>query len=492
MKSKEELFEEIEKLKEVNLVDFAVNTAGFQIDEERTKKENRNGSSPKYVFVQNEAGDKLLISRIYDNGRQQYVYKNLFNDFDKGNIFSFIKNRSENFSIPTAKKKIYNFEKNMETGYYKKTGWEIRLEGDDLKTNTEGSLRAMQRKYQVLPDFNDRTYLRSRGLSDEILSSHLCTNRIKNEIIYHPKMHPDTKPIVKYVNTVFPIYSSDGEKTFLCGYVRKNIGMKMTAEDSKQSIGVWASDYRRNEKITHLVLAENPIDALSYCQMHIDYKKDNPFLTASNGELTKSQRELYQEIVSRLRPDTIVLANDNNCKGQLFNAKVLSTLSFNQSDYDKDFYEKNKLIINADIHVGYKDKYNGELIWKFEHDKNYENISKDKFIEEHIPQFQKVVKYYEQANEELFLVNDEKYPFTLEKKYTDFHSEVKVSFHNLKVNWVEINKSIIDLKFNSSEKIKLEISKNIDFNDDLREKEGIIKFSNQQTESEVKNSQIKM
>ena len=105
MKSKEELFEEIEKLKEVNLVDYVCCTAGFQIDEERTKKENRSVVSPKYIFVQNEAGDKLLISRLNESGRQQYVYKNLYNDFDKGNIFSFIKYRSENFSIPTAKKK---------------------------------------------------------------------------------------------------------------------------------------------------------------------------------------------------------------------------------------------------------------------------------------------------------------------------------------------------------------------------------------------------
>jgi hypothetical protein len=61
------------------------------------------------------------------------------------------------------------------------------------------------------------------------------------------------------------------------------------------------------------------------------------------------------------------------------------------------------------------------------------------------------------------------------------------------VNWIEINKSILSLKFNGSEKMKLEISKNIDFNDDLREKEGIIQFSKQQEpEPEVKNSQIKM
>ena len=475
MKSKEELFEEIEKLKEVNLVDYICCTAGFRIDEERTNKENRSASSPKYVFVENEAGDKLLISRIYDSGRQQYVYKNLFNDFDKGNIFSFIKNRTENFSIPTAKKKIYNFEKNMKSGYYRTTGVDIHLEGDDLKNNTEGSLRELQRKYQVLPDFTNWEYLQSRGLSDEILSSHLCKNRIKNEYFYYPKLHSSIKPIAKYVNTVFPIYSFDGSTSFLCGYVRKNIGLKVTAADSKQSIGVWASDFKTNEKVTELVLTENPIDALSYCQLYLDFKTRNPYLTASNGELTKSQIELYQALISRLRPETIILANDNNCKGQLFNAKILSALSLHEDDYDKEYYQKNKLMMDAEINVGYKDKQNGELVWRFSYDKKHESMEKDKFIEDHIWQYKRVIHYYEKANEGLFLVNDEKYPFTIERKYNDYHSEIKLSFHNSQVNWIEINKSILALKFNNSEKIKLEIPKNVDFNDDLKEKQGILK-----------------
>jgi hypothetical protein len=491
MKSKEELFEEIEKLKEVNLVDYICCTAGFRIDEERTKKENRSAASPKYVFVENDAGDKLLISRIYDSGRQHYIYKNLFNDFDKGNIFSFIKNRTENFSIPTAKKKIYNFEKNMKSGYYRTTGVDIHLEGDDLKNNTEGSLRELQRKYQVLPDFTNWEYLRSRGLSDEILGSHLCKNRIKNEYFYYPKLHSSVKPIAKYVNTVFPIYSFDGSTSFLCGYVRKNVGLKLTAADSKQSIGVWASDFKQHEKITELVLTENPIDALSYCQLYLDFKTQNPYLTASNGELTKSQIALYQALVSRLRPETIVLANDNNCKGQLFNAKILSALRLPEEDYDKEVYKKNKLIIDAEIHVGYKDKHNGELIWKFDHEKRDENLPKNKFILEHIPQFQKVVQYYENANKDLFLVNDEKYPFTMEKKFNEFNSEIKISFHNSKVNWLEINKSIMALKFNGSKKIKLEIPKNVDFNEDLKEKLGIESFETQEEqEAEENNSQF--
>lgn len=488
MKSKQELYEEIEKLKEVNLVDFVCNTANFRLDEERMRKENRNMDNPKYVFVENDSGDKLLISRIVNEGRQQFVYKNLYNDLDKGNILSFLKNRSENYSIPTAKKKIQNFLTNIEKGYYKSAGYNIELKGDDVKTNTESSLLQVQRKYQGLPDFTHREYLRSRGLSEEILTSHLCDNRIKNEYIYHPKL-TSRKPDIKYINTVFPIYGSDGNKTFLCGFVRKNEGLKLTAADSKQSIGVWASDYRRDEKVTHLVLAENPIDALSYCQMNIDYKKDNPLLTASNGELTKTQIELYQEMVSRLRPETIVLANDNNCKGQLFNAKVLAHINLPENQLDREYYDKNKLIVNAEIHAGYKDRHTGEIIWKFGHDK----MPKEKFLLEHIPQFQRIVHYYEQANKDLFLVNDEKYPFTIEKKYHDNQSEIKISFHNLKVNWVEVNKSIVALKFDFSEHIKLELSKNSDFNEDLKEKEGIESVSKQHEVSEEKsNCQVKL
>ena len=104
-----------------------------------------------------------------------------------------------------------------------------------------------------------------------------------------------------------------------------------------------------------------------------------------------------------------------------------------------------------------------------------------------------MVKYFENVNKELFLINDEKYPFTIEKKYNDFHSEIRVSFHNLKVNWIEINKSILDLKFNCSERIKLEIPKNVDFNDDLKEKEGI-GIINGKVEKEIEgnNFQVKM
>lgn len=480
MKTLEEFQEEIEKLKEINLVDFICCTTDFKIDKKITEKENFSLANPKYIFVENDSGDKLLISRVSSLGRQQYLYRNIFNELDKGNIISFIKYRTKNFSIPIAKKKIYNFQRNIEKGYYKATGVSIELKGEEAKESCEISIKEIARKYQRLPDFVNQEYLKSRGLSHEILNSHLCRDRIRNEYIYYPKISSSTKQAIKYVNTVFPIYGSDGSKTFLCGYVRKNEGLKTTAKDSIQSIGIWASDYRRRQRVTHLIISENPIDSLSFCQMKIDYHLQNPMLIASNGELTKSQLELYQEIVSRLRPEFILLANDNNCKGQLFNTKILASLSLPDSYHDKEYYEKNKLIVDAEIHAGYQNKFTGEIVWKFKHEKLFDNMTKEKYIHEHIPQFQRVAQYYEAANKELILVNDESPPFTIEKRFHELHSEIKISFHNSKANWVEINKSLLALKFDYSEQMKIEIPRLTDFNEDLKESLGIRKEENKE------------
>ena len=185
---------------------------------------------------------------------------------------------------------------------------------------------------------------------------------------------------------------------------------------------------------------------------------------------------------SRLRPDTIVLANDNNSRGQLFNAKILSSLNLDE----KNFQNVNNLLAKAEILVGYKDKFTGEICWKIGHDKNDNSISKEDFILKHIPQFQKIVQHYENANKDLFLVNDEKYPFKIEKVFQDFHSEIKISFYNSNVNWVEINKSIIELKFDNSERFKIELSKNSDWNEDLKQVQGIVKISTEEKQEGLK------
>lgn len=457
MKSKEEMYAEIESLKEVNLVDFICALYGFYPDLDKIKKENGLTPNPKYIFLQNDSGEKILVSRLHKEGRQQFVYKNLYNDLDHGNILSFIKQRSENYSVPSAKKQIYDFQKKL-NHEYQSQGYAIELSSEDLQSNTDSKLRKIQAEYQVLPAFTHQEYLIGRGLNPTLLNSYLCKNRIKNEYIYYPKISSSTKQQIKFINTVFPIYGSDREKTFLCGFVKKNTNLKMTAEDSMYSLGIWSSDYRRNEPVTKLIICENPIDALSYCQMHIDLTVDNPMLTATNGEITKTQLQLYQEIVERLKPQKILLGNDFNCRGQVFNAKLLSNLSPLDSI---------PTLENLTLDVGYKNKHTGEIIYKFSHPEGI-NDNNGKELITHLPQFVKFFNYYNTKNSELYLINDEHYPFKIEKTFKINSSELSISFHNSTANWIEINKSIIDLKFQKSEWIQLIVSNAVDWNQDLQ------------------------
>jgi hypothetical protein len=233
----------------------------------------------------------------------------------------------------------------------------------------------------------------------------------------------------------------------------------MTAEDSMYSLGIWASNYKTDKPITKLLICENPIDALSYCQLHIDLTVENPMLTATNGEITKTQIALYNEIILRLSPEKIVLGNDKNCKGQLFNAKLLAAIIENKGILKGQGY-------NLEIVIGYKNKHNAELIYKFSHNEGINNNSgKDLLM--HIPEFVKINNFFQKKNEDLFYINDEHYPFQIEKSFYDCSSEISISFHNSTANWIEINKGMIEISRFEHMVIQLEIPNAIDWNEDL-------------------------
>ncbi|MHB8402985.1 MAG: hypothetical protein ACYDCN_13340 [Bacteroidia bacterium] len=126
-KSKEAMQAELDMLCEVDLVDFLCKVYEYEIDDEKTRKENINPEKPKSVFVYKDmdpANDnyptKLLISRVNKGSSSPYLYKNILNDRDCGNIFSFIKRReTDKYSIPFCKKKINNYLKNLEKDFYK-------------------------------------------------------------------------------------------------------------------------------------------------------------------------------------------------------------------------------------------------------------------------------------------------------------------------------------------------------------------------------------
>lgn len=476
-KTEDELREEIRRLKQINLVDYLINTSGFVLNEAKTRKENANKSNPKYVFLEKEKDEysggytRLLVSRISDSdGEQIYLYKNLDNDRDKGNIFSFIKTRfPDRYSIPNAKKRIKNYLHNIEKGYYKEKFAGIQASsGEGMPTAY--NMDEIAKKYGALPYLNDFTYLESRGIKKEIAIKSFIYTRMRNEVIEFSNESKDKGREIR-VNTVFPLYTIEGE---ISGYVRKNVNFKQTAGNSLQSIGVWSSDFNRNGVLTHAIITENPIDAISYYQINLANEKDiNPVLLASNGTLTENQLKIYEKVIEQFKPQQIILANDNDAHGQYTNAKILAQIC--PPDYlrDEEYTRKNPLLVDSDIVVTKPNKFTGEITWKFYHEDWKDRFNEEEFLLEHMPAFVRVKEYYEHKNKELEMVNDENKPFKIEQDFHQHRSELKVHFFNSAANWYSITQSIIELKYDFASEITVHQAVNKDWNDDLQEKLGL-------------------
>lgn len=477
---KQQRWDELQKLKEINLVDFAVNVYKYTVDEKKTNEENRNIENARYVFLDSPDGDKFLVSRVNEEGKNIYLFKNIFNEGIKGNIFSLIKFEEDkkggdsNYSIPYCKKKISAFLYKLDKGDYKTTNLLFNNKQDLSNVVSVSSLEKVAKSYQRLPDITNRTFLHSKGISDDMIDSPCLKDRIKNETIYTEGGQGGK---ITYINTVFPIYAIKDDKQYLCSYVRQSENFKwhkMNKADSYSSIGVWASNYNNDKVLDNLILAENPRDSISYAYMKTDFHKDNNLLLASNGQITESQIAIYQKLITELEPTNIILAYDNCCAGQRFNAQILCALKLSEKYTDELFAKNNELISSADVHCGLINQHNGQIVWKFSHNENVSGMTQDEFLLEHIPQFKRVLDYYTEKNHEYVFELDEKLPFKIDKVFFQNHSEIKVSFNNSKDNWTKITESLHALKFDYSENLKIEVAKNKDWNEDLQEAKGLI------------------
>ncbi len=453
MKQLDQLKAETDRLKcEVNLIDFASHYDKFEID--KKKNSNNQVESMNCVFMRNDVDDKLVITR---NTNGHYIYFNPENDRDKGTIFDFIENRraGKNFSMSYAKKIINDFSGNIKKSYIKPTG--IKLAA---KTNDQ-ALTKVQAHFNKLPELNNTDFLESRGLSKELLFSDVCKKRIYNE------EYADKNSGAVYTNTVFPLYGFNDKKSVVLGFERRNDEFKGAFEGSLKSASIWVSSFNKAEPVNNFVVSESAVDSLSYAQIKDDWRSANNVYAATSGSAWDGHIDLYQKTINNLKPAAVVLANDNDCAGERFNCKILGRLEL--SNYvDAEYLEKNKMLVHANIEVHLADKYTGQIEWKLSHDKVPElKDDKIKFLEQHIPAFKDIQLFYETKNNELLEVNRDKQIFVLESHFHENLSSIKVKFPNNHENWKVISESIVQLKLDFSENVKIERPVSKDWNQDL-------------------------
>ncbi|QHT65367.1 toprim domain-containing protein [Rhodocytophaga rosea] len=79
-------------------------------------------------------------------------------------------------------------------------------------------------------------------------------------------------------------------------------------------------------KVNRMVLTESPIDAMSFHQLSPPKSGETRMYVSTGGQPSDKQTAYINELVGRIRPDQVVLANDNEKNGVRFNMNLMGSI----------------------------------------------------------------------------------------------------------------------------------------------------------------------
>ncbi|WP_287223256.1 toprim domain-containing protein [Prosthecochloris sp.] len=137
------------------------------------------------------------------------------------------------------------------------------------------------------------SYLEERGITAATLRDFRFRGRVRTD---------------RKGNVVFLYYDRQG----LCGFEMKNRGY--TGFSKHGAKGLWTS--RAVPSDNRLVLAESPIDALSYHQLHGDARTR---YISMGGQYREEQKEMVVSAMKHMSAgSTVLMAFDNDTQGRVF------------------------------------------------------------------------------------------------------------------------------------------------------------------------------
>lgn len=115
-------------------------------------------------------------------------------------------------------------------------------------------------------------------------------------------------------------YSENGEE--FAGYEKKNTDFKGFSKGGRA--GVWLAACMKNPRV--FVVAESPIDAMSYARLAVPYDEfDFGFMALRSGAEDVAVRHLRERVLEN-GLEEVVLATDNDAAGMAYAARVMSGL----------------------------------------------------------------------------------------------------------------------------------------------------------------------
>ncbi|XAZ82188.1 DUF6036 family nucleotidyltransferase (plasmid) [Fibrella sp. ES10-3-2-2] len=287
----------------INLVDYA-------IDKGYVKDRQRSGGNSVALYRDDAGGrDKIVV---YPNQRGGIdIYYNPNDGADKGTVVQFQHRRGTG----EWKDTIENLQRYIGQVPEQRQARPTPPPADQPTPTRE---QAVVRNFDLKPLTND-TYLRGRGLSPATLSAPEFENTAFNRAYF------DRSRGKQYINTVFPIKNEQGTVAVIV----RNDGLKMV--EGPRGDGVWISNPKvigPDGRADRLVIAENPIDAMSFHQLKPPIEGEKRLYVGTAGNLSSGAPDTVQKLIDRYQPKQIVMANDNDNGGFRNNINLIGRLRY--------------------------------------------------------------------------------------------------------------------------------------------------------------------
>lgn len=323
----------------------------------------REKSSKNSITMTNSNKDTIVVSRTY-NGH--YLYFNPNDSTDRGNIYSFCKNRGIKLKdLLSNKINIKELKHNLS-------------ESKDINNDK------ILDDFKALNSLKNENFLVSKRLIDkEILSSFLHSMKQDN---FHNVCIP-TYTIKKIRDANTKILIQSGYMTYLKSPLKKDkegIELKKPLKQicyGKKGLELLKSKDSKKADIKNIIISESAIDSLSLLELK-NLNPNETLLCSTNGTFTASHKEGLLYLKDEIKNVTFLLSFDSDEKGLRFSKEIKELLKENVEvlkpslkDFNDDLIVSKFLRLNKSFSINELEKSLNSFIQMI---REYANNNKSK------------------------------------------------------------------------------------------------------------------
>lgn len=393
-------------------------------------KKKSNVSYDAYTKGDKKSAEReVLLVKKMPNGHQMYI--NPMDTADRGTVIDLVMKRDGLNMRDTAEV------------LRKEMGSKDFTRAKEVPINRAKTEELKATYFRVKP-LNDTSLLERRGISKETYQNSVFKGTFGNRESTFKGVNGE----ITYNNLAFPLKNEKGT----VGLDLKNDGFKGSLKGSNKANAVWRSRLPKLESKPTMIITESPIDAMAHNQIK---KTPNPLYVATNGHLTQGQMHVIKKLIAEREPKKIILANDNDKAGKMFNGNLIGRLDgFKKENGNKDVdviahtIQESKTTARTDLYVRHE---NGPGVEKFERELKSNLIEANKGH------------------------NGGTFPrFFLEKTKMEQDSEkvkelYSIRFADNKSNMEVMEKTIMKVRDIDENRVSIDVAKGKDFAEDLQQ-----------------------